>query len=355
MTGLLSRYIARHVLGAVSLVLLIIVAINLLALVVDETQDIEGGYGFLEMLWYATCRVPGFVVENVPFACLVGSIAGLGVLAGNNELTIFRSGGVSVIAIVAMVVQPVLLVIVFGFGISQVSPGVDRYAEIYREALMDKDAYYRNQNRKAVWSKEGSSFVRFNNVQPDGRVYGLTRYEFGQQKQLVSAQYAREASYIDDGWLLESVETTRFQLTRTEVLKEESTFWKTPMSPDILVLITNDPENLTLQELWRYIAYLGEEGLDDRKHWLVLWQRVLQPLVIFGLVMVAISFVFGPLREATMGSRIFAGVVFGVVFKMASDVLAESSIVFRFDPLLAVMLPVVICVLLGAVLLVRVR
>ncbi|MCB1616733.1 MAG: LPS export ABC transporter permease LptG [Pseudomonadales bacterium] len=352
---LYSNYIAKSILASVFLVLLIIVAINLLALIIDEVQDIEGAYGFAEMLWFSVCRIPGFMVENIPFACLVGAIAGLGMLASSNELTIIRASGVSIARIVWMVFKPLMVVIVLGISVSQISPGLDRDAKTHRDDLIEQDNASRYLSWNGVWSKEGNSYIRFNNVQPNGRVFGLTRYEFDQNKALISAEFSREANYSNNHWQLKDVEKTRFYPDRTEVERKPEASWETPMSPDVLVLITNDPEDLTLKELWRYIAYLGQEGLDDRKHWLVLWQRLLQPLVIFSLVLVAISFIFGPLRQVTMGSRVFAGVVFGVVFKMVADMLGASSVVFKFDPLLAVLLPVVFCLLLGAYLLRQVR
>jgi len=75
--------------------------------------------------------------------------------------------------------------------------------------------------------------------------------------------------------------------------------------------------------------------------------------VIVGLVLIGISFVFGPLRDSTMGFRIFIGVVIGVSFRIIQDRLGPFSIVFGFPPLLAVLLPVVFCVSLGLYLLRR--
>ena len=66
-----------------------------------------------------------------------------------------------------------------------------------------------------------------------------------------------------------------------------------------------------------------------------------------------ISFVFGPLRESTMGFRIFIGVVIGVSFRILQDMLGPLSIVFEFPPLMAVLSPVLFCVVVGLYLLKR--
>jgi hypothetical protein len=60
-----------------------------------------------------------------------------------------------------------------------------------------------------------------------------------------------------------------------------------------------------------------------------------------GLVLVGIAFVFGPLRQATVGFRVFIGVLFGISFKLISDILGPLSIVFEMPPMLAILAPII--------------
>jgi len=85
----------------------------------------------------------------------------------------------------------------------------------------------------------------------------------------------------------------------------------------------------------------------------VFWDKAMQPLTIVSLVLIAISFVFGPLRQVTMGYRIFTGVVVGLVFRTSQDLLGPASVVFGFSPFLAVMFPALVCCVIGLVLLRR--
>ena len=80
---------------------------------------------------------------------------------------------------------------------------------------------------------------------------------------------------------------------------------------------------------------------------------MLQPLVTGALVLMAISFIFGPLRSVTLGQRVFTGVLVGFIFRIAQDLLGPSSLVFGFSPLLAVLVPAGICALAGVWLLRR--
>ena len=80
----------------------------------------------------------------------------------------------------------------------------------------------------------------------------------------------------------------------------------------------------------------------------------MQPLAIVSLVLIAVSFIFGPLRGATMGYRVFIGVTVGIVFQMAQNLLAPISLVYGFSPLIAVGLPIFCCFILGVLSLRRV-
>ena len=71
------------------------------------------------------------------------------------------------------------------------------------------------------------------------------------------------------------------------------------------------------------------------------------------LVLLAISFIFGPLRQVTMGYRLFVAICFGLAFTILQNLLHTMSLVYQFQPLIAVLVPLVLCAALGAFLLRR--
>jgi lipopolysaccharide export system permease protein len=76
-------------------------------------------------------------------------------------------------------------------------------------------------------------------------------------------------------------------------------------------------------------------------------------LTTAALVIVAVSFIFGPLRSATMGSKVFTAICFGIVFYLVQNLLSTISLVYQLNPLVAVSAPVLLCLALGLVLLRR--
>ena len=87
----LNRYIGRTVAGAIILVLLVIVGLDLLSSLIDGLKEVRGDYTFWSVLQYVGLTSPGSFYDYLPFAALVGCLAGLGSLASSSELIVMRA------------------------------------------------------------------------------------------------------------------------------------------------------------------------------------------------------------------------------------------------------------------------
>ena len=99
--------------------------------------------------------------------------------------------------------------------------------------------------------------------------------------------------------------------------------------------------------------YFNMIKLNNDNYWLAFWSKLFKPLATMALVLMAISFIFGPLRSVTLGQRVFIGVLVGFAFQISQDLLSPASLVFGFSPLIAVLLPSVCCAGIGFFLLHR--
>ena len=130
--------------------------------------------------------------------------------------------------------------------------------------------------------------------------------------------------------------------------------WHSELTPELLSTeILVEPDKMSIVELRRKIKYMESQGLNTANFQLGLWTKTLQPIASLSLVFVAISFIFGPLRETTMGMRVVSGLVTGIVFKFVQDLLSPASLVFGFPPLIATATPILICLVSGYALLRR--
>lgn len=337
------------------MVLLVICALDLLAKLIDELDSLNQNYTFVEVLIYVGLQTPLSLYRYMPFAVLVGGLLGLGGLAASSELTILRAAGVSLLRITLSILKPILLFIVIALLLAEfVNPLAEQYAENRRSLKLEgvKSAL---SSRSGLWNREGNEFMHFNSVQAQGQLLGVTRYQFDENNQLLATSFAESAIYINGQWQEENITETRF----TENGAQTATYlfrpWAVELSPALLAILVQESDNLSISKLYYYINYLKNQGIDSSQYQLSFWNKVLQPLAIISLVLIAVSFIFGPLRQVTMGYRLFSGVVVGIIFQLTQKLLGPVSLVYGFAPLIAVLIPIIACFFLGLYLLAKNR
>ncbi|HWD32712.1 LPS export ABC transporter permease LptG [Pseudomonas caricapapayae] len=338
----LDRYIGKSVLMAILAVLGIILGLASLFAFIDEMGDITDSYTLWDAGNFVLLTAPRRLYDMLPMAALIGCLIGLGSLASSSELTIMRAAGVSIGRIVWAVMKPMLVLMLAGILIGEyLAPVTENKAQADRSLAQGSGEA--QSSKRGMWHRQGDEFVHINSVQPNGLLYGVTRYRFDNERHLLTSSFARRAQYQEDHWQLSDVTTTHFRGDHTEVVKAPVERWDVTVTPQLLNTVVLAPESLSITGLWDYIHYLSDQGLNNARYWLAFWTKVLQPMVTAALVLMAISFIFGPLRSVTLGQRVFTGVLVGFVFRIAQDLLGPSSQVFGFPPLLAVVIPAAIC------------
>lgn len=352
MNRLITRYVASQVAAAILLVLAVLLGLELIIGLLDQSGDLTDRYDIGAAFYFTLLTLPSQVFHFLPFAVLIGCLAGLGTLAGTSELIVIRTAGVSVLRILWMALRPALLASIIGLLVAEyVAPPLQQIAQSYRALLLQKTDI--SISEYGLWHREGNSFVHFNAVQPNGELFGVTVFTLDQTRHLQSALFALRAIYQGDHWLFEDVRETRFfpdHLERTAAPKRR---WNTQLSPELLNILVLDPVDLSITGLWRYVRFLHAQGSSSGEYELALWNKLLQPLAIISLVLVAASIIFGPLRQSSMGFRVFVGLLIGIAFRISQDMLGPASLVFGFPPVLASLTPILVSVVAGIFLLRR--
>lgn len=347
----INRYLGKTVLASTFGALLVLVSLLVISELINELGDMEGDYGFTTVLTYVGLLVPGMVYEYLSYATFLGCVIGLGIHANANELVVLQAAGVSLLRIGWAIMRPVLLVIVIGFLWGEyVTPLAAELAENTRSAALGDEE---DTSRSSLWHRDGDAFAYFESVQSNGRLFGITRYEFDESGRLLSSLYAEQAIYQDSYWQLENGMVSRFVDQRVEQEEFIQRAWHTDLSPDQLKLLVLEPESLSIRNLYRYAQSRDRQGLDSRHYWLSFWQKVMQPLTILGLVLVGISFIFGSLRESSMGFRVTLAILVGIIFEMSQNLLGTSSLALGFPAALAVLFPTLLSIAFGTWLLKR--
>jgi lipopolysaccharide export system permease protein len=273
---------------------------------------------------------------------LVGCLVGLGTLSNNSELTVMRAAGISLRRIVWSVMQAVAVFVVVAAILGEfVAPVSQQMAEI------EQSQYKGVASTKGFWLREGNDYTFVQSVSSDGALQGVSRYRFTDndwQQTLV----AEKGVYEDQQWTLEQVQKVWLENQNIIQQGQENMAWPVSLQPHLLSILSMDPKHLAIGDLVRYGQYLDQSGLDTAPYDLAFWKKILQPLATLALVFVAISFVFGSTRSVTLGQRVLVGVIVGLAFNYAQEVLGPASSVFGFTPLLAYLVPILLSVVGGA-------
>ena len=120
--------------------------------------------------------------------------------------------------------------------------------------------------------------------------------------------------------------------------------WDSTLTPDKLGVVTVKPESLSLRGLSDYLDYLDANKQDPSRYLLAFWRKIAQPVTLAVMLLVALSFIFGPLRSVSMGARIMMGVATGILFFIVNEVLGSLSLVYQLPAIFGAFMPSIIFV-----------
>ena len=355
----IDRYIRNTVLQAMLLVLLVLLSLDIIFTLFDELSQTSDNYRTMDALRYILFTFPRHVYELLPMTALIGALTGLGVLASSNELVVMQAAGIKVSRIVWSVMKPTAIVMLLGLLLGEfVAPQMDVSAEVGKAIVNGEEVVLSSYGH---WQRDGNQYMHFNAIEPGGILHGVNIYSFDDQRQLVANTFAQRAVYRQEGeenyWLLEDVDETDFQRNGDVVSSVNNSYesrrWNVDLSPDLLRILIVDPDRMAISDLFQYARRFERQGQDASQYFLSFWKKLLQPFTTAVLVLVAVSFIFGPLRESTTGSRVFAAICFGMLFIILQRLLNTVSLVYQFDPLSAVVLPLLLSAGVGLYLLKR--
>ncbi|CAM2842525.1 permease [Legionella steigerwaltii] len=352
---ILDRYIAKTVLGSIGLVTLMLVGLQIFILFVDQRNDIgRVDFGITQAAFFVLLQMPYQVYLFFPMASLLGCLIGLGILANHSELVVMRASGMSIGQITWAVLKAsiVLIVLVTALGETLI-PSLSHYANDYKTAAVSGGQTLRTS--KGSWLRYGNDFISVGLILPDNILNNIYQFRFDNHHHLKMSRFISEARYTPTGWVAYNVQQTDFETDKTKTQTFASLPWDVSVKPKILTISSIAPDEMTLQELNRYIREQKRNHQNADNYQFAFLQRIIQPVTTMVMMILSIPFIFGPLRSTTMGSKLLVGAAVGFSFHILSRFFGPLSTVFQLPPELAALGPTFIFALLGLYLMRRVR
>lgn len=350
----IDRHIAVQVIAYSLLVLLVLTALASIVTFVGEFGSIgKGSYTLADAALYTLLYIPSQAYQMFVVAALLGTLLGLGELASHNELMVMRTAGFSVMRLGASALAGgvVLLVLCAVLG-EWLAPPAQRYADARRAELT---GYNPDRVAGGVWARDGEIFLNVKQMSSGNQAHGILIYHVDNQHHLLAMSEAASAAFEGGSWRLKDVRTTDLHAEGASANTTASQAWRTFLSPRLLKLFSVDTSTLSARGLRQYIGYLHRNGIDASRYVAAFWNRVARPVALLVMVLLALPFVFGPLRSATTGQRLVTGMLIGIGFFVFNSIFLQAGVVFGLAPLLAAWLPTVVLALVSAISVSRIR
>lgn len=344
---ILDRYIAVAVITGTLVALLIVVGLDVFFNVIAQLDNVgRDNYTLMTLVQFVALITPQSMYQLFPMAALLGSLMGMGALSANSELIAMRAGGLSVWRIIRSVMQAGMLMLVVAVFVGEVvAPVAEQKGQQLRAAAINGGISF--LGKRGLWVRDDSLFINARKILPDSTLADLTIYEFDDATQLKVVTQAVEARYRDGQWILHDVARTEFTADRVLVSHVEEQARTSTLTPDLLGVVALKPENMSVQDITRFMGYLKENGLDTSQYRYAYWKRFMTPLAVLVMLFISVPFVFGGLRSVSAGQRIFIGMLVGFGFYLLSQVVSQVGQVFGLNPLLVLLLPAVVFMVPG--------
>ncbi|MCF6808603.1 LPS export ABC transporter permease LptG [Thiotrichales bacterium 19S9-12] len=351
----LTRYVAKTVLVTTAIVTLSIMAIFIIFTFIAQMEDVgQGNYTSVSAFIYVLYELPVNLYLIMPMACLLGSLMGLGILANNSELIVMRAAGCSTFQISkgVMVASSILVVFCFMLG-SWLGPSYTQKAEIHK-AIAQGGNNAVISGKQSLWFKSGNDFIHVNGSLAKHELVNITRFRIkdGQLKTIIEAQ---NATLDGNTWIISDVNETSLSFDQVSVTHLDKDTWKNLIPPRLVDVLGVNPEYLNIKALWEYMAFKKQNAEETNALELQFWQKFFQPISVIILMLMAVPFVFGPMRSAAMGLKILAGLLLGFIFFIINQFFGPFSEVYNLPGLIGAGAPTVIFTIILIILFVKMR
>ena len=336
---LLEIYIARIFLKYFVLVLMIPgVLFSLFELISQLDKAGKGTFTILDATYVVILTAPERFIGLIPIATFLGALSAIGRLSDRGELVAMESAGMSVLGISKAVTLAWLVIAVVSLTIGEFAvPSLAQKAAAVRlKADSSKELTY---TQGGFWAKRDYTFIHVGNIAKEGAEH-VSIYQFDSSGSLRTYITAPSALLNKDYWLLQDV--TIKEVRALETITRHLNMLKVPSflnKKDVRALELL-PEELSSWDLWSYIQALRKGGQNPNHFILAFWRKFSSPMFALCLAMLATAFVFTSARRGSMGTRVAAGLVVGLIFYFFDQITMQLGLLWGLNPVVTAFIPV---------------
>jgi lipopolysaccharide export system permease protein len=336
----IRRYIAREVYVATAFVLLAFLGLFAFFDLIAELRDVgKVGYLLPHAFGFVLLSIPGHVYELFPIAVLIGTLYALSHLASNSEYTVMRTAGFSPYQAGFALVRIGMAFVVLTLAVGElITPYAERAAQRFRLAALGSTVAA--EFRSGLWVRSDSRFVNIRQVAPDATLADVLVYEFDDALRLQSISEAKRGEYVSENlWRLSEVTQTRFSSAGTVVAQIPSIDWQSVLTPEVLAVMTIDPQKMPAWNLFQYVRHLAANKQRTERYEIALWKKIVYPFAALVMMALALPFAYVQVRQGSVGVKVFSGIMLGIAFHGLNSLFSHLGVLQQWPPFASAILP----------------
>ncbi|MDC1065942.1 LPS export ABC transporter permease LptG [Candidatus Pseudothioglobus singularis] len=352
-----DRYIANTLLTYSIVVLLVWLSLYSFFNFLAELNSVgKVNYTILAAFKYIVLQLPEVAYDQVSPVILMGCVLGMGHLATTGQLIILRASGISILKITWLTLKNAIIFLICLTLIGElVAPTLSAYAENERSNALGQNSISSSQD--GFWIRDGDNFINVeNNV--DGRSFnGITVIEVNKSNKIERVVESKSA--IFDGQNINMDSTNIFSINSTNLfddiaIKERNLYKKrVAFDQDLINSLEKEPKDLKTLTIVKQIKFLTDNKLRAEVFEVELYKRLVKPITLVAMILLAMLFIFGSTRDATLGRKIFFGVAIGLSFELISRIGGALALSFDFSPLLSTFVPAIAIMIIATIVLIN--
>jgi len=355
-----ERYIRKTLLSFTFVVLVIWLGVYSFFSLLSEMSSIgQVNYTALEAFRYIALQIPEVAYKHASPVILLGCVLGMGHLATTSQLLILRVSGMSIIKLTILTIKTALIFVIAVIAIGElVAPKASEEAERGRSKALDISIA--SQSQDGFWIRDGESFI---NVQTniDGETFkDVTIIEVNSNK--ISKVMTSEVAELLISNGVKSLEMDKAEIFSIDGSKEFDSISLEEGIPyrqivsfdqDLIDSLIKEPEEMTLVNIYKQKRFLSENKLRSRIYEVEWYKRIVKPITLVAMILLAMLFIFGSTRDVTLGRKIFFGIALGLSFELFSRIGGAMALSFDFNPIMSAFLPTIVVMVVAIMLLIQ--
>ncbi len=346
----LQRYLWREISLATLFLVFALVLVFAFFDVINELGDLGKGRTLSSIFLYVLFTIPSRFYELAPVAALIGTLYVLAQMVTNSEFTVMRVSGMSLAQVSRAIIQVGIPIALVTFLAGELlAPPAERIANDLRNVNRSGSGeMIAQQFSSGFWFKENTTYTNIRAATASHILLNVFLYEFDDNMNLLRIRNAERAVFNDQQlmWRMDNVQVTEFAADDIRVYEESEYQWQTILRPSILTVYQIPPEQLEIKTLYENISILHKSSQDTSRFEIALWVKLVYPINIFVMMLLALPFSQFRTRQGGIGIRLFTGAMLGLLFFLVGRLFSYMGVLNHWQPLISAFAPTALFLLL---------